>query len=50
MFRMQEMDMGLALMNQYAETFDVSRYEDTYHKKLLKLIECIMLPAFTRFF
>jgi len=35
----REMDMGLALVNQYAEDFDVSKYEDTYHKKLLKLIE-----------
>jgi len=35
----KEMDMGLALVNQYAEDFDVSKYEDTYQKKLLKLIE-----------
>lgn len=35
----KEMDVGLALVNQYAEDFDVSKYEDTYQKKLLKLIE-----------
>lgn len=35
----KELDMGLALVNQYAEDFDVSKYEDTYQKKLLKLIE-----------
>lgn len=34
----KELDMGLALVNQYAEDFDVSKYEDTYQKKLLKLI------------
>ena len=31
--------MGLALVNQNVEDFDVSKYEDTYQKKLLKLIE-----------
>lgn len=35
----KEMDMGLALVNQYAEDFDVSKYKDTYQEKLLKLIE-----------
>lgn len=35
----KELDVGLALVNQYAEDFDVSKYEDTYQKKLLKLIE-----------
>lgn len=35
----KELDMGLALVNQYAEDFDVSKYEDTYQKKLLKLID-----------
>ena len=35
----KELDMGLALVNQYAEDFDVSKYEDTYQTKLLKLIE-----------
>jgi len=35
----KELDMGMALVNQYAEDFDVSKYEDTYQKKLLKLIE-----------
>jgi len=31
--------MGLRLVNQYAENFDLSKYEDTYQKKLSKLIE-----------
>ena len=35
----KEMDMGLALVNQYAENFDVSKYKDTYQEKLLKLIQ-----------
>jgi DNA end-binding protein Ku len=35
----KELDMGLALVNQYAEEFDVSKYKDTYQEKLLKLIE-----------
>lgn len=35
----KELDMGLALVNQYAEDFDVSKYKDTYKEKLLKLIE-----------
>jgi DNA end-binding protein Ku len=35
----KELDMGLALVNQYAEDFDVSKYKDTYQEKLLKLIE-----------
>lgn len=35
----KEMDMGLALVNQYAEKFDVSKYKDEYYSKLLKLIE-----------
>jgi DNA end-binding protein Ku len=35
----KEMDMGLALVNQYAEDFDVSKYKDEYQEKLLKLIE-----------
>lgn len=35
----KELDMGLALINQYAENFDVSKYKDEYHTELLKLIE-----------
>jgi DNA end-binding protein Ku len=35
----KELDMGLALVNQYAEDFDVSKYKDEYHEKLLKVIE-----------
>ncbi|WP_256007027.1 non-homologous end joining protein Ku [Pedobacter deserti] len=35
----KELDMGLTLVNQYAEDFDVSKYKDEYHTKLLKLIE-----------
>lgn len=34
----KELDMGLALVNQYAEDFDVSKYKDEYQAKLLKLI------------
>jgi DNA end-binding protein Ku len=35
----KELDMGLALINQYAEDFDVSKYKDEYHAELLKVIE-----------
>lgn len=35
----KELEVGLALVDQYAENFDVSKYVDTYQKKLLKLIE-----------
>jgi DNA end-binding protein Ku len=35
----KELDMGLALINQYAEDFDLSKYKDEYHTELLKLIE-----------
>jgi DNA end-binding protein Ku len=34
----KELDMGLALINQYAEKFDVSKYKDEYHDELLKII------------
>jgi len=34
----KELDMGLALINQYAEKFDVSKYKDEYHNELLKII------------
>jgi DNA end-binding protein Ku len=35
----KELDMGLALINQYAEPFDLSKYKDEYHNELLKIIE-----------
>jgi len=35
----KELDVGMALVNQYAEDFDISKYKDEYHTKLLKLIE-----------
>ncbi|MGN6395327.1 MAG: Ku protein [Mucilaginibacter sp.] len=35
----KELDMGLALINQYAEKFDVSKYKDEYHDELLKIIQ-----------
>ena len=31
--------MGLALINQYAEKFDVSKFKDEYNDELLKIIE-----------
>lgn len=35
----KELDMGLALINQYAEPLDLSKYKDEYHTELLKIIE-----------
>ncbi|SDH16822.1 non-homologous end joining protein Ku [Mucilaginibacter gossypii] len=35
----KELDMGLALINQYAEPLDLSRYKDQYHDELMKIIE-----------
>ncbi|RVU01336.1 Ku protein [Mucilaginibacter limnophilus] len=35
----KELDVGLALINQYAEKFDVSKFKDEYHNELLKIIE-----------
>ena len=35
----KELDMGLALINQYAEPLDLSGYKDEYHSELLKIIE-----------
>ncbi len=35
----KELDMGLALINQYAEPLDLSKYKDEYHAELLRLIE-----------
>ena len=35
----KELDMGLALIKQYEEKFDVSKFHDDYHEELLKIIE-----------
>jgi DNA end-binding protein Ku len=35
----KELDMGLALIKQYEEKFDVSKFKDDYHSELLKIIE-----------
>jgi DNA end-binding protein Ku len=35
----KELDMGLALIKQYEEKFDVSKFKDDYHDELLKIIE-----------
>ncbi|NCD68689.1 non-homologous end joining protein Ku [Mucilaginibacter agri] len=35
----KELDMGLALINQYAEKFDVSKFKDQYTDELLKIIK-----------
>lgn len=35
----KELDMGLALINQYAEHFDVSKFKDEYNDELLKIIQ-----------
>ncbi|OKS88525.1 non-homologous end joining protein Ku [Mucilaginibacter polytrichastri] len=35
----KELDMGLALINQYAEKFDVSKFKDQYSDELLKIIK-----------
>jgi len=34
----KELEVGLALINQYAEKFDVSKFKDDYHEELLKII------------
>src|ERR1700744_2980553 len=34
----KEMDVGMALINQYAEDFDVSKFKDEYNDELLKII------------
>jgi len=34
----KELDMGLALIKQYEEKFDVSKFHDDYHEELLKII------------
>ena len=35
----KELDMGLALINQYAEPLDLSKYKDYYHTELMNIIE-----------
>lgn len=35
----KELDMGLALINQYAEPLDLSKYKDEYHTELMHIIE-----------
>jgi len=35
----KELDMGLALINQYAEPLDLSKYKDEYHTELMRIIE-----------
>lgn len=34
----KELDMGLALIKQYAESFDIEKFKDDYHEELLKII------------
>jgi DNA end-binding protein Ku len=34
----KELDVGLALINQYAEDFDISKFKDEYNDELLKII------------
>lgn len=35
----KELDMGLSLINQYAEKFDVSKFKDEYNNELLNIIK-----------
>jgi DNA end-binding protein Ku len=35
----KELDVGLALIKQYAEDFDVSKFKDEYNDELLKIIK-----------
>jgi DNA end-binding protein Ku len=35
----KELDMGLALIDQYAEKFDVSKFKDEYNNELLNIIK-----------
>jgi DNA end-binding protein Ku len=35
----KELDVGMALVNQYAEKFDVSKFKDQYNDELLKIIK-----------
>ena len=34
----KELDMGMALINQYAGKFDISEFKDNYNDELLKII------------
>ncbi|MBS1527095.1 MAG: Ku protein [Bacteroidetes bacterium] len=35
----KELDMGLALIKQYQEKFNISKFHDDYHEELLKIIK-----------
>lgn len=35
----KELDMGLALIDQYSGKFDISKFKDEYHTELLKIIK-----------
>jgi DNA end-binding protein Ku len=35
----KELDVGMALIKQYEEKFDVSKFHDDYHEELLKIIQ-----------
>ncbi len=35
----KEIDVGLALINQYTSKFEIDKYKDEYHHQLLKIIE-----------
>lgn len=35
----KELDMGLALINQYSGKFDIEKFKDEYHTELLKIIQ-----------
>src|SRR5690606_6608494 len=35
----KELDMGLALINQYSSKFDISKFKDEYTHQLMKIIE-----------
>ncbi|MEB0264126.1 Ku protein, partial [Mucilaginibacter sp. 10I4] len=35
----KELDVGLTLINQYAEDFDVSKFKDEYNDELLNIIK-----------
>jgi DNA end-binding protein Ku len=38
----KELDMGMALINQYAGKFDISKFKDDYNDELLKIIDQLM--------
>ncbi|MFD2163895.1 Ku protein [Paradesertivirga mongoliensis] len=35
----KELDMGLALVNQYSSKFEIDKFKDEYHHELMKIIE-----------